>query len=242
MSIFLNHRINLTNPNLTKLSFVRFGLVGFLFLTGSYSMSSAQAEPYLLATWRANSYVPSFYEGKRVPIQGSVVDVRIELLSGGKIVDLKNNEIRWFLDRKKISSGIGKKNFKFLVQNSEGVDNNIKIQIVNLDGSILLERIIRIPVSRPQVALQTIYPRGLGNYSLIEASAFPYFFNVNTLNKLNFGWKVNNENVQTDEDSHRLRLELDEGQTGFLSLESEVLNPQNKLEKARVSNNFNILN
>ncbi len=62
----------------------------FLILTGFF-LAGAQAQttgPQLMVTWKARTYAPPGFDGKIMPTANSAITASVELIDGGKIIDL----------------------------------------------------------------------------------------------------------------------------------------------------------
>ncbi len=142
--------------------------------------SSAQQAPELMVTWQSNNYAPPAYQGKILPIDGSRIDMALELIDNGKIANLAAKEIRWLINGDELKSGFGLKNISFVADGFQG-DQEVEITIVDYNG-VNLEKLITIPVVRPEVVIT-------GGPDIFRA--LPYFFNVRNLSQLQFIWSAN---------------------------------------------------
>ncbi|MCL5004571.1 MAG: hypothetical protein M1170_01335, partial [Patescibacteria group bacterium] len=75
-----------------------FFILYALFLFSSFNIAYAQSGYEFLTTWKADGFVPAWYEGKILPSRGSRVSVSFELLKNGKISDLSNVVVRWYVN------------------------------------------------------------------------------------------------------------------------------------------------
>src|SRR4051812_25715047 len=84
-------------------------IAAFIFFFSVAGQSNAQGQgPQFLLTWKAlNSYVPASYNGKALPSHDSPVSVSLEIISGGKVANLKGVTINWYLDGGPLAGGVG---------------------------------------------------------------------------------------------------------------------------------------
>lgn len=158
-------------------------LVGFLTILFAVSVkANAQAPLEFLVDWRANTYVPSDYQGKALPTRGSRVDVTFELIDGGRIANISNSEVRWFINFNIQDRGLDKNKFSFTHDPASNRNPVIKIEVLNYKGQTL-SHTFTIPISNPEV--------NIVSYDQRNFIAKPYFFNVKDINALNFSWTVN---------------------------------------------------
>ena len=64
-------------------------IIGFIGLIGFVGhIGYAQNAPQFMVSWQADSYAPSWYQGKIFPVHGSRIKIGFELTDNGKIIDL----------------------------------------------------------------------------------------------------------------------------------------------------------
>jgi len=139
----------------------------------------AQTGPEIWATWRADSFVPPFYQGKQLPTRNTNVEVRFELVDGSRAANLSQTEIRWYLNEKLAQKGNGLKTFSYQVGRNSTRDL-IRINIPNYAGGEL-NQFLDLPIRAPEVVLTGIFPTFL---------ASPYFFNIKNINEVSFEWLI----------------------------------------------------
>ena len=203
--------------------------IAALAILGNALLINAQTAPEFLITWKANSYVPSEYQGKALPIADSIININLDLVVGGKIVDLSKNQVQWTLNGKLADSRLGLKNLNVRLNKLSNTNLNLIIKI-NYKGSEL-NKFVVIPVAEPEVVIKII------NKSTLKAN--PYFFNVQNLNQLSFNWSVNNQKPGGTPDLPNI-LEI-EGVNliptesiikNRVDIETTIINLENQLEKA----------
>ncbi|MCH7677422.1 hypothetical protein IH879_21080 [candidate division KSB1 bacterium] len=177
-----------------------------ILLLGTFTPVAGQATPEFLVTWKANTYVPAGYQAKALPIRGSQVEVSFELIDNGKIADLSRSTIRWFINFKLQETGIGNKTFAFTITPYDNRIPSIKILILDYKGAEL-KHLFDIPIAEPDVVIDTNDQRNF--------RGLPYFFNVNNINSLDFGWEVNDKKPEGAVDRpDLLSLDIPEIQLG----------------------------
>ena len=84
--------------------------------------TGAQGEPApeFLMTWRADSYVPAYYTGKALPAPGSNIIASFELIQNGAPLDISNETVYWYMNRKPIREGLGLKTISLRAPETPG--------------------------------------------------------------------------------------------------------------------------
>lgn len=198
---------------------LKVGLV-FLFSIGLALLPVAVfAAPQFLVSWQAQSYVPSWYQGKIMPTKGSLITVGFELVDGGRIADLSGTVVRWYVNDKLIlneKNGLGIKSFSFNTPDYGGQQTDVRISLPNYRGQVL-DDVITIPVVNPEVVIDG---RSVQNHLQIGDNSFaatPFFFNTQSLSDLDFNWVANGQQANSQSDAPwMLNLHLDPNtQPGF---------------------------
>ncbi|MBI5079469.1 hypothetical protein HZB06_02245 [Candidatus Wolfebacteria bacterium] len=201
--------------------------------------SLAESGPQFLASWKADSYVPSWYGGKTLPSAGSNIRVSFELIDNNKIADLSRIVVRWYVDDDLISNedeGLGIKSVKIRAPIATGDDIKVRIAVVGYKDIAELNKIVNIPVGEPEAIID--FPRY--NNSAVNRSgnifrAMPFFFNLKNSNGLSVNWLANDRNAkESGKDPWRLDLTVDDQTpSGFeISLEATIQNVSNQLDYA----------
>jgi len=169
----------------SKYSLINISLLitGFLLITHS---AAGQASPRILASWRAVNYTPSDFQGKIFPVKNTLVEVGADLLDRGKLVNLKPYEIRWYLDGALIKSGKGLQTITFAATRSSNV-HSLKVRILDYKNTAP-EALLDIPVKTPRAVITSFNPKKQASVGTNNFQALPYFFNIASLNDLNFTW------------------------------------------------------
>lgn len=197
-------------------------LSGFLFMT----KVPAQINTQTILTWQADNFYPANYEGKAQATPNTPVSVSAEIFAENKLLDSSQANFIWYVDEKFAKEGVGAKEIVFTVTKSEGDSHFIRVVIKQNDK--LLEASTRIPISKPLVAIDAPRPNQLipaGSQVLLQA--IPYFFNINTLQDLNFSWQINNQ-IQKGANGNRLILKIGAPQTPSQNAVEITVSAQNK--------------
>lgn len=169
------------------------GAAALTLFISSYSVASAAA-PQFFATWRAESFTPSWYAGKTYPTKGTPVRVSFELIDSGKIADLSNTIVRWYVDdtlAKNENDGRGIKTLAFSVPDYAGQETQVRISIPSYRGGDSLNSIVHIPVQSPRIVIDAPYPDRQIAAGDTAFTLVPFFFNISTLDNLTIGWSAN---------------------------------------------------
>ncbi len=134
--------------------------------------------------WSAETYAPLDYQGRTLPIKGSMVDVDAIISITGE--NTGNLKFSWFLDNtfQESKSGYGKTSFRFGVRKFNGDFHNVLVKIFNEDRSFYIEKSIEIPIARSEVVLKQ------SNMNQLSILAKPYFFSIDKLTDLEFQWTL----------------------------------------------------
>jgi len=172
----------------------------FLFSTclpaGRFSLTYAQTSPQFLVSWQAESYAPSWYQGKILPINGAPVEISFELIDKGKIADLSKTKVRWYVNDELVKNeenGLGIKSLKIITPNYSGQETEIRISVVDYKGGETLDKVIKIPVVGPEVLIDSPYPDKKISAGLSIFQVVPFFFNIKNLNSLSVEWSANEQ-------------------------------------------------
>jgi len=109
-------------------------------------------------------------------------------------------------------------------------------------GEERVEKIITIPVMEQELVIKNPRPsRFIKLGEVVELTAIPYFFNVNSFDDLSFFWSINSLN-QKNQRSNRLiltdRVEMFKGADVLIT--GVVANRDNQMESARSNLNLSI--
>lgn len=196
----------------------------FVFLLST--LATAQTAPELMVTWKSNNYAPANFQGKILPIDGSKIDMALELIDSGKIANLSGSEIHWLVNGEDLKSGVGLKNISFTADGFRG-NQTIDITVKNYGGGDL-EKIVTIPLARPEVVIG-------GGGNMFEALL--YFFNVTDVDQIRINWSANGQRATgLVKDPTKINLDLSQLPAGSeVSLKVEAQNTLKPLEIASQS-------
>ncbi|MEK9186341.1 MAG: hypothetical protein AAB885_02010 [Patescibacteria group bacterium] len=217
------------NYNLKFKTGFYFLVVIFTFSFLFFHLVTAQATPEFMVSWKADSYVPSDYRGKILPSPSSSIEMAFELIDGGRIANISNNQVRWYVNGRLYRSGAGLKSITYVPAQFDRQNREAHIEIIGYRG-LNLEKRFTVPVAEPSVVIVPI--------SQNEFRALPYFFNISSFNQLQFDWRANDlapENIA----EHPDLLTLSNLAPGLpISLSVTVKNLNEILEIAGTSLNF----
>ena len=193
---------------------------------------SAQQSNQVIITWQANNYYPSDYQGKALATNFTPVSMSVELLKDGRLQDLSQASIGWFIDGKFINRAQGLKEILFTTNKIEG--NNYFIQVSIDLNQETFEGTARINIDSLQIVIENPHPNSTvqGGRSLI-VQAIPYFFNITSLADLDFSWKINGEKISTD--GNQITLNLGAIQPNSINAVQIDLFLQNNLKPLEIS-------
>ena len=180
----------------------------FLIIIAVFGASSVQAaDPQFLVSWKADTSVPPSYAGKSLPVSGSTITVSFELIGVagnqvGKILDLTNNNVRWYVNGNLLSQGNNEKTFSFITTDNNDTETDVKISAEYADPvagySYFVDKYITIPLSHPQVVINQ---NGMSSSVAIGTGtklfALPYFFNT-LMKNLSIQWSADGQDIPID--------------------------------------------
>ncbi len=171
-----------------KLLFVTLFFIGIFTMV---SKTQSQVAPIFWVTWKAENYSAPGFSGKSLPSNNTPISIAFELILNGNVVDLKPEEIRWYVDGAFVAKSLGLKEYSFKSNIGTGT-HSIRIEIPKFQKGNSLMKNIQIPVSRPEIVLDSPYSKSSVTSNQLVLEAHPYFFNVNQISGLMWGWKINN--------------------------------------------------
>lgn len=161
----------------------------------------------IILTWQASNFYPSNYLGKAAAAPNSLLTVSVSLVQDGRLQDLFQTSINWYIDGQFLNRGVGLHTISFINQKLRGDSYFIRVLVTLKDGD-RLEKVLSIPTKEQKVVIETPFPHNtLSQGETVIIKAMPYFFNVQTFNNLSFFWDVNNKN-QENERGNRLSLQI----------------------------------
>lgn len=198
--------------------------------------ANAKAAPQFLTSWQAQSYAPSWYQGKVWPTQSSQIEIAFEIVDGGKLTDLSKTTVRWYVNDKLIKNendGLGIQSVNLSIPDYPGQETEIRISLPNYKGETL-DNILHIPVAAPEVVINSFFGDDIySGENFFEA--IPFFFNASKMSDFSFSWLANNQAPQSYSDKPwQLNLNIDSRTpAGFtVNLKVAVQNILNQMELA----------
>lgn len=209
------------------------GLSVALFAASRSASAQEGPPPEFLVTWQAHSYVPPSYAGRALPRNDAVVDFAFELIDNGKLTDLRDYEVRWYLGNELIRSGKGLQSITIAVPMIAPRSEVARVTVVDYQGEDL-DGMILLPVAAPEAIIDVPYPQHKIPRQGALIRALPYYFSVSNKEALLFEWRANNEPpIVLSENTDELVFSFAGGAPGENArLELKVVNGTNELEFA----------
>lgn len=166
-------------------------LVGVLALGGARGLAQG-AEPYILISWRAESYVPANYTGKVLPTTNSPVVASLDAIDSrtGKTLNLSKMQIDWYLNDNLTRSGAGLVKIAFRATAQPESVILLRAEVPDFPGFPLV-RTVRVPVVAPEAVIAAPYANNKFSAQSISVKAAPFFFNAPGSSAFVFSWSVN---------------------------------------------------
>lgn len=201
--------------------------------------------------WEAvDSYVPPFYEGKKLPPQEGIIKAVVIpnfKTNNGKPFDSTTGVYRWVRNENVVgtATGYGKNSFTF---KNNKIRAREKIEVTASDqlGNYEATQAITIPTFEPKILFyeknpQTglVSPFSLTNLSLLGSQtvvqAEPFFFSLveNKVNTLTFNWKMNKEPIHLTDTHNKQAITLENSnEQGSATLYLDITNPNSLFQTA----------
>lgn len=171
-----------------------------------------------MTSWRAESFAPAWYAGKVFPTRGTPVTASFELIENGRIADLRQVVVRWYVNDSLVrneENGLGIKSLRLTTPNYPGQDMEVRISIPNYKGQPL-DALLRIPVTAPEAVIDNAHPGRDVERSSITFGVHPFFFNVSGLGNLNVSWQAANQPAAYGDNPWQLSVNIpSEAPAGF---------------------------
>lgn len=165
------------------------GMVIALMCGLCFAVPAQAATPQFVLSWQAGGYAPQWYRGKvllgyHAPLMVSCSLIGQGASDAGNIINLRNTEIRWYVNGELYTSGVGMQTLT-VPQNdifSGGILNvraSVNFYDPDTNGSGFVDGYISIPVESPKVVLSgKLFSGSTGGGLPLSIDAFPFFFNV----------------------------------------------------------------
>ncbi|MFC1625289.1 hypothetical protein ACFL1O_00165 [Patescibacteria group bacterium] len=198
--------------------------------------------------WEAQTYTPSWYQGKALPVLGSEIKFTAipHFYSSGSLLSRSSLIYDWYLNYKKMiqSSGTGKNSFT--LKNNGSNEHTVSVVVSSPGGSIEFEKTIILPVKtktkiifyEESPLLGTMFNNTLkGVYNLVNnllrLKVEPFYFSKGQTNQLSYQWKMNDKNINWEEQPDIMDLEKSSDASGVATINLEIKNLINLFQTAQ---------
>jgi len=187
-----------------------------------------------LFNWEGDSFVPGFYQGKRMVTDNSSLNMSFEVIENDRLVNINNKGVEWYVDGKLAQKGLGLQKITTNGFDVSRSDISVRVLIKNYRGNNLEKNFI-IPKVIPKVVIERNFINNtvLAGVNIIKA--WPLFFNVISLQDLTINWFSNNTRQSGQDVENPNVLELDipvDNRRSTLYLSTTVINKNNISERA----------
>lgn len=227
-------KIIVLNSFINKKVIILFIVAVLLIIPGGFV--DAQTSRDFLISWEADSYAPSWYQGKVFPSQGSRITIKFELVENGKIANLSKTKVRWYINNKLVrneTSGLGIKSYTFF--NNVSFSNNIDVRIAIIEyKGINLEEAFSISVKPVEAVIEIpSFNRQIEKGKFL-IKAWPFFFNIRDLGEVGFSWLINGKAQENEKIGGEFDLEIknDVSAREKINLGVRIDNLKNTVERA----------
>jgi hypothetical protein len=168
---------------------------GFLGIAPATTPEDVPKPANLVLTWEAQTSVPNWYEGRALPIAGSMVKVNLMLLDeNGKKMPSDKYKIRWHTNYTPELSAQDKTQLNLKIPDYFYGEMLVKVALFSLNGSVADAR-VSIPVTRPKLSLSIPYPLRIAKIEETILQAIPFFFPNQEAENLSYSWQVANISI-----------------------------------------------
>ncbi len=157
---------------------MKFILAFALSLAFAPLLASA-ANPSLVITWKASSYVPPDYAGKALPTTGSAILASATILEDGRVINPSSYSVRWYENGNLSATARGDAPFSFFAPRM-GEDSVTLRASVPEYGDETIDAFVDIPIARPEIVID--FAR------LPTITPIFYFWNVTDPTSLSIEW------------------------------------------------------
>jgi hypothetical protein len=209
----------------------RIILIIFICLLSLPALAHGQE---FLFNWEGNSFVPGFYQGKRMVTDNSSLKMSFEVIENNRLININNKGVEWYVDGKLAQKGLGLQKITTNGFDVSRSDISVRVLIKNYRGNNLEKNFI-IPKVIPKVVIERNFINNtvLAGVNIIKA--WPLFFNVISLQDLTINWFSNNTRQSGQDVENPNVLELDipvDNRRSTLYLSTTVINNNNISERA----------
>jgi hypothetical protein len=186
-------------------------VIGAVIFFSTRATVNAQTanQPQILITWQAQgSYVPSGYHDKALPNWASPVTASVVLIADGRLVNLQNKTIYWYVNDQLIGGGQDIQSVSFVPPGGAPDLVALKVELPQYNNEGLLLHTVQIPVIQPKAVIEANHPtQQFGNNSL-ALQGTPYFFSITDPSSLSYAWSVNGVSPTAATDPQTLILNV----------------------------------
>lgn len=176
----------------------------FIFVLPVRAQIERNANTSVDLAWTCSSYTPVNYEGKSLPIRGSLIIVSAipYFKINNRLAGLNDLTYKWFLDDEIIDNN-NKPEFSFTATKYQSYSHKARVIVSTKDGTVSSQEWIDIKIYNSEIqiyeydgAAQVNLTKGIGSEfstyanSTPALTAIPYYFNINNLQDLSYNWKV----------------------------------------------------
>lgn len=217
-----------TRTSIKNLSILSAAIALIAVCFGVVNQAGAQTgSAQLLVTWQADTYVPDGYPGKVLPTSDSSILAGVDLIDGGRRVDLSTYKVFWYLDDKFYQGATGLTRISLAAPHFIGRSSiNVRVTVTNYGAG--LGKTVIIPVVPPEVTIQASASNLSAGVAPFSLRAYPYFFNVKDPSMLNFSWKLNGAVVGAQ---NPFVVTREMAADGISTIEVGVSNPNRPIER-----------
>lgn len=200
--------------------------------------------------WEAyDSYVPPFYQGKKLPTREGVIKaVAIPNFKNGNKTSVRPEDAvyRWSRNENNIpeANGYGRDAF-FFKNNKSRSTETIRVSVSNTDNTSEAIASMTIPLYNPKILfyeknlatgiVSSFSKKGLGlNAPETTVIAEPFFFSAYTNpSSLNFQWELNKQPISIADSKNKNSITLkNPGGSGTSEIQLGITNPQTLFQSA----------
>lgn len=176
-----------------------------------------------------------------MPTAGSQIAASAELIDNGKPVNLSKQNVYWYQDNNFIAGGYGSQAVVFRAPDVAGGTIDLRVEFPNYSKGAQLKT-IAIPIVKPEAVIESPFPYGKFSSSPIQLLGQPYFFNADTISKLNFNWTVNGQAPSGAENPQNLNVKFNSmSPDSALSVSLSIQNTDSRYQTEGASQNINLV-
>ncbi len=210
---------------------VVFTAAAILLNGGGAGAQATPANSYSATiTWSSTSYSPSNFAGKHLATNGSSIVLSAIVLNNGKVADVSQSPILWYLDQDFLDGGIGQQQASFKVTQTAGGSHFVNVRIQLPDQTVSAAE--NIPIVSYKAVIDAPYPSNtVANNSTINLSLIPYFFNISSFGDLSFSWDINGTQQTASNSDNILSLNIGNQPSGQgIGIKGSIQNNRNQYE------------